>query len=97
MVESSSADRVRKLDRLQNKAIRRIGYCVDQIHRKDIDLLHEEYNIEKLSLRRKRTLVKIMHKRSKNNVNVNLVRPKIDLRSKSKVKMKNKFTSITKV
>ena len=38
-----------------------------------------------------------MHKRSKNNENVNLVRPKIDLRSKSKVKMKNKFTSITKV
>ena len=58
MVESSSADRVRKLDLLQNKAIRRIEYCVNQIHRKDIDLLHEEYNIEKLSLRRKRTLVK---------------------------------------
>ena len=42
-------------------------------------------------------LVKIVHKTSKDYVNVDNIRPDIDLRSKPKVKLKKKFTSITKV
>ena len=42
-------------------------------------------------------LVKIVHKTSKNQENIDISRPKIDLRSKPEVKTKNKFTSITKV
>ena len=56
-----------------------------------------KFNIESLSLRRKRNLVKIVHKTSKVKSNVDVVRPNMDLRSKPKVKLKNKFTSITKV
>ena len=48
-------------------------------------------------LRRQRNLVKIIHKTSKDKINLNLVRPKMDLRSKPKVKLKTDFTSITKV
>ena len=48
-------------------------------------------------MRRKRNLVKLVHKTSKVKVNVENSRPNIDLRSKPKVKLKSKFTSITKV
>ena len=82
---------------MQDKAVRRIEYCIDRRERKDLDVLQEEFNIEKLSLRRKRNLVKLVHKTSKNVVNVDISRPKMDLRSKPKVKLKSKFTSITKV
>ena len=41
--------------------------------------------------------MKIVHKTSKNMVNVDISRPGIDLRSKPKVKLKNNFTSLTKV
>ena len=96
-VDSGTADRIKKLDRLQNKAIRRIEYCFDRNLRKDIDVLQGEFNIEPLPLRRKQNLVKIVHQTSKNKVHVENSRPNIDLRSKPNVKLKNKFTSITKV
>ena len=39
----------------------------------------------------------IIHKTSKKAANVDFMRPKMDLRSKPKVKIKSKFTKITKV
>ena len=97
VVDSGISDRILKLDRLQEKAIRRIEYCTDKNARKKIDVLQEEFKIESLPLRRKRNLVKIVHKTSKIKVNVDISRPNMDLRSKPKVKLKNKFTGITKV
>ena len=97
VVDSSASDRILKLDRLQDKAVRRIEYCTDVNRRKDIKILHGKYNIEPLQLRRKRNLVKIIHKTSKDSVNVDQERPNMDLRSRPKVKLKNKFTKITKV
>ena len=41
--------------------------------------------------------MKIVHKTSKDKVNIDISRRPRDLRSKPKVKLKNKFTSITKV
>ena len=41
--------------------------------------------------------MKIVHRSSKDKTNVDISRPGIDLRSKPKVKLKNKFTSLTKV
>ena len=97
VVDSCSMERISKLERLQNKAIRRIEYCTNREQRNDIDILHVKYNIEPLHLRRKRNLVKIIHKTTKDIENVDIVRPMMDLRSKPKVKLKSKFTSITKV
>ena len=97
VVESRTSDRINKLDRLQDKAIRRIEYCFDKKQRKEIDVLQKEFNIESMSLRRKRNLVKIVHRSSKDKTNVDISRPGIDLRSKPKVKLENKFTAITKV
>ena len=97
VIDSTSSDRVSKLDKLQNKAIRRIEYCIDKNKRKDIDVLHIMYNIEKLSVRRNRNLTKIMYRESKDMKNINLLRPQMELRSNTKVKMKLKFTSLTRV
>ena len=98
VIESSSSDRIQKVDKLQNKAIRRIEYCVNPDRRVDIDDLHVRYNIEKLPLRRKRNLVKkIIHKKSKCIHNIVTERPQMELRSKTKVKLKNTFTGIRKV
>ena len=97
VVDSGSSDRIKKLDRLQEKAVRRIEYCFDKESRKDINILQEDFNIGSLSLRRKRNLVKIVYCTSKDKVNVDSSRPNIDLRSKPKVKLKKKFTAITKV
>ena len=97
VVDSGTSDRISRSDHLQEKAVRRIEYCIDKHERKEIDILQEEYNIEPFVLRRKQNLVKIVHKTSKVKANVDISRPKIDLRSKPKVNLKNKFTSITKV
>ena len=97
VIDSTSADRISKLDKLQNKAIRRIEYCINKDKRKDIDELHTMYSIEKLSVRRNRNLTKIMYRESKDVNNINLARPQMELRSKTKVKMKQKFTSLIRV
>ena len=41
VIDSSSADQISKIDKLQNKAIRRIEYCFDLKKRKDIGVLQE--------------------------------------------------------
>ena len=97
VVNSGSSDRIKKLDRLQEKAIQRREYCFDKESRREINVLQADFNIESLSLRRKRNLVKIVYRTSKDTVNIDNSRPNIDLRSKPKVKLKNKFTALTKV
>ena len=97
VIDSSSSDRVQKVDKLQNKAIRRIEYCIVPDRRVDIDELQVRYNIEKLTLRRKRNLLRIIHKKSKCKHNIEVDRPHMELRSKTKVILKNTFTGITKV
>ena len=91
VVDSGRKDGVSKSDHLQEKAIRRIEYCIDEDARKEVDVLQEEFDIESMALRRKRNLVKIIHKTSKDEANLEVVRPKMDLRSKAKVKLKNEI------
>ena len=97
VVDSGSSCNISKLDRLQEKAIRRIEYCIDKNACKDLDVLQREFNIESLLLRRQRNLVKIIHKTSKVVSNIDISRPNMDLRSGPKVKLKNNLTAITKV
>ena len=96
VVDSSSTDRVKKLDSLKKKALRRIEYNMNPQDRKDYQILQDEYKIEDLRLRRKRNLVKIIHTRREK-----LKLPEIDslrkTRSSTKVKINNKFKNITKV
>ena len=64
VVESGSDDRIKKLDNLKKKAVRRIEYCPVPENRQDLDVLIEKYKIESLHLRRKSNLAKIMYSRS---------------------------------
>ena len=96
VIDSGSADRIQKIDNLQNKAIRRIEYCMDTENRQDKKKLSDEYKIN-LRLRQKRNLVKIIYSQSKNVDNLELVFSGKNLRSTNKVKLKNDFTSKTRV
>ena len=54
-------------------------------------------NIEKLHVRRQRNILKIMFGQSRNNDNIKYYRPERVLRSNDKVKLKSKFTRISKI
>ena len=97
VVDSGSADRIKKLDTLEKKAIRRIEYCINVTNRQETNMLREKYKIEDLKLRRKRNLVKIMYHQSLNIDNLRKVTTDKNLRSKKKVKLDNNFTNKTKV
>ena len=97
VVESGSADRIKKLDNLQKKAIRRVEYCKTPEMRQSLDVLLEKYKIENLRLRRKRNLVKIMYSQSSCPENRKIDTVKINLRSKNKIHLKKDFTSKTKI
>ena len=97
VVDSGSADRIRNLDTLQKKAVRRIEYCTDPEIRQGSEVLMEKYKIEDLKLRRKRNMVKIMHAQSSKTEYIETLSCNRNLRSTEKIKMKNNFTSKTKV
>ena len=81
VVDSGSAEKVKKLDTLERKAIRRIEYCVNTTNRQEIDILRAKYKIEDLRLRRKRNLVKIMYSQSSDINNLKKVTTDKNLRS----------------
>ena len=97
VTDSSSVDRVKRLDTLQNKALRRIEYCINKENRLSYPLLQTKYNIEDLKLRRDRNLMKIMHARSPALKSEDSENHRIELRSNDKVKIKMDFTAKTRV
>ena len=97
VVDSGSAEKVKKINTLERKAIRRIEYCVNTTNRQEIDVLRAKYKIEDLRLRRKRNLVKIMYSQSSDINNLKKVTTDKNLRSGNKIKLDNNFTNKTKV
>ena len=98
VVESGSADiESRKLMVYKKKKTRRIEYCMVPENRQYINFLYEKHGIEDLNLRWKRNLVKIMYSQSTLDQNLKIDMVTTNLRSQNKVKMKNDFTSKTRV
>ena len=97
IVESGTKEKIEKLDKLQDRALRRIEYCVNPVDRLEYGALRSKYNIEELEVRRKRSLLRIMYDQSKDENNIVVVTHDINLRSNSKVKLKNKFSLLTKL
>ena len=97
VINSSSVDRVKRLDTLQNKALRRIEYCMIKENRLEYSVLQKKYNIEDLRLHRDRNLIKIMHAKSPVLKSVDSESHSIELRSNSKVKIKMDNTAKTRV
>ena len=65
MIDSGCQNKIRKIDRIQDKIIRTIEYKWTKEKRENLDILRVKYNIEKLVVRRKRSLLKIMYKQSR--------------------------------
>ena len=96
VVDSGSAEKVKKFDTLERKAIRRIEYCVNTANRQEINVLREKYKIEDLRLRRKRNLVKIMYSQSSDINNLKKATTDKNLRSGNTIKLDNNFTNKTR-
>ena len=75
----------------------KIEYCIVPKNRSDLKLLQEKYGIEDLKIRRKRNMAKIMFSQSSIAENKCTNRTNMNLRSAKKVKLKNNFTTKTKV
>ena len=97
IVESGSKTLVSKLDRLQDRALRRIEYCKKPENRKGYPVLQKEYHIECLSIRRECNLLGHMFLQSKDEINI--VNSKCDriLRSNRKKMLKYDFSNLTKL
>ena len=59
--------------------------------------LYHRYNLEPLAIRRKHNLLKLMYNESKQHVNIDMYRPRMELRSSTNVKMNHKFTRLSKI
>ena len=97
IVESGSKFWISKLDRLQERALRRIEYCKKPENRKKYCELEKEYNIENLTTRRKRNLIRYMYQQSQ--IEMNKVNTQCDknLRSKKKIMLRYNFSNLTKL
>ena len=72
IVESGTKEKIEKLDKTQDKALRHIEFCNDKDDRLNYDLLRNKYNKEELSVGRKISLLRIMYDNSKSNENVEI-------------------------
>ena len=97
VIDSGNKILISKIDRFQERALRRIEYCKHPENRKSYLELETLYGIDSLKRRRKCSLLNQMYHQSK--AEINLVDEKCDriLRSNRKVKMKYKFSNLTKL
>ena len=96
IVDSANQKSISKLDTLQVKAIRLTEYRTYG-HRQEISKLMDFFGLEKLEIRRNRSLLRLMYNQSKVNSNVQEKNDYMTLRSSSKVKLKSVFTKLSKV
>ena len=97
VVDSGTQCKIDKLERIQDKIVHTIEYEYNIDKKEDIEVLKTRYNIESLYTRRKRSLLKIMFGQSRNMENIDTYRPERILRRRFKIKLKSKFTRITKI
>ena len=97
LMESSTQKKIKKLQPLQNKAIRIVKKLNGYISTEEMDELHVELHLRLLSDRRKRFMLMLIYKLSLDDANVNMYRPERMLRTGPKVKMKVPFTDKERV
>ena len=97
LVNSSSQRKIKKLQPLQNRAIRIVEKRKGYISTEELNKLHIKARLKKLADRRKLFMLKMMYKLSLCDENVNRYRPEVVLRTAPKVKMKVDFTDKDRV
>ena len=98
VVEPGSKSLVSNIDRLQERALRRIEFCISTENKKTYIELGSKYGIEHLHIRMKRSLLNLMYRPTQCKDEFNVVQDTGDfLRSNKKVKMKYKFSRLAKL
>ena len=98
VIDSSTKKCTDRIERLHKRAVRKIENKSDVENREQYDLLLNSYKLTSLYQRRNEHLLLLMYKHSMTNKDSLLLqRPKMELRSKNKVKFKQNFTDKTKV
>ena len=98
VLDSANKQYTDRLERLHKRAIRKIENKLTSDTKDSYDVLLKSYNLTTLYQRRAEHLLLFMVKKSKTDNDIlNLQRPKIELRSRNKIKFKQPFTDKTKV
>ena len=96
VVDLASKKHIDKLERLQEKGLRLTEYQAPG-KKNDISKLKLEFRVEDLSIRRKRSLLRLMYRQSKDDVNRDIIKKGMILRSDKKIKLKVEFTRLSKI
>ena len=97
IIDSASNECTEKIERLHKRAIRKVEFCIDHRQKSDFGVLLKEYGLTNLYQRRAEHLLLFIYKFKGELITLDLQKPKIELRSKNKVKLKCIFTTKTKV
>ena len=98
VIDSATKEKTDRLERLHKRAIRTVEYSHDADQKETLTVLLARYNLVSLYHRRIEHLLIFMYKLGKGKIeNLETQRPKIELRSKNKVKFKHIYTNIVKV
>ena len=97
IADSATMECTDKLERLHKRAIRKIEFCQDYTQKGQYDAILKSFDLTSLYQRRAEHLLTFIYKFKGDIVRIDPQKPKIELRSKNKVKLKSKFTSNTKV
>ena len=98
VVDSATKKSTDRLERIHKRAVRKIENKSEYENKEEYDVLLHRYNLTTLYQRRTEHLLLFMYKNSKTNKDsLTIQRPKIELRSRNKVKFKQVLTDKTKV
>ena len=97
IVNSSTKRKIKKLQPLQNRAIRIISNLKGYISTEEMDDFHKRLHLDLLENKRKYFMLKMMYKLSRLDCNIACYRPNRVLRTDPKVKMKIDFTDKERV
>ena len=81
LVESSTQKKIKKLQPIQNRAVRIVKRLNGYISTEKMEKLHVELHLKLLSERRKMFMLMLIYKLSRDKTNVNTYRPEMLLRT----------------
>ena len=97
IVDSATKESTDRLERLHKRAIRKIEFYQTNNQKLEYNTILKLFGLTTLYQRRAEHLLAFIFKYKGEIVEIDPVKPKIELRSKNKVKLKTKYTSKAKV
>ena len=97
IVDSSTTENTDKIERLHKRVIRKIEYCPHFSQKGHYETVFKNYGLTSLYQRRAEHLLIFIYKFKGDIIKIDPQKPKIELRSKNKVKLKAGFTPKAKV